>query len=150
MAQAKQGDKVKVHYTGRLEDGSVFDSSECEDDACGCGDGPMEFIIGEGNLIPGFEQGVIGMGIGDKKTVTIPAEEAYGLRMEQLVAVVDRKEIPEHIKVEVGSQLEVSQEDGQVFPVLITEVTDTQVTLDANHPLAGRNLIFDLRLVEIG
>ena len=150
MAQAKQGDKVKVHYTGRLEDGSVFDSSECEDDACGCGDGPMEFTIGEGNLIPGFEQGVIGMGVGDKKTVTIPAEQAYGLRMEQLVAVVERKEIPEHIKVEVGSQLEVSQEDGQTFPVLITEVTDTHVTLDANHPLAGRNLIFDLRLVEIG
>jgi len=150
MAQAKQGDKVKVHYTGRLEDGSVFDSSECKDDDCGCGDGPMEFTIGEGNLIPGFEQGVIGMGVGDKKTVTIPAEQAYGLRMEQLVAVVERKEIPEHIKVEVGSQLEVSQEDGQTFPVLITEVTDTHVTLDANHPLAGRNLIFDLRLVEIG
>ena len=141
MRQAKQGDTVRVQYHGKLQDGSVFDASDRE---------PLEFTIGEGNLIPGFEQGVIGMGIGDTKTVTIPAEQAYGLRMEQLVAVVERKEIPEHIKVEVGSQLEVSQEDGQTFPVLITEVTDTHVTLDANHPLAGRNLIFDLRLVEIG
>jgi peptidylprolyl isomerase len=150
MAQAKTGDKVKVHYTGRLAGGEVFDSSECREDDCGCESGPLEFTIGEGNVIPGFEQGVIGMSPGDTRTVVIPADQAYGERVEEMVAVVNRKDIPADLVLEVGNQLEVTQEDGNVFPVVITEVAESTVTLDANHPLAGRELTFDLRLVEIG
>lgn len=149
MAQAKSGDKVRVHYTGRLEDGSVFDSSECRESDCGCDSGPLEFTIGEGTVIPGFEKGVIGMAPGDEKTINIPVEEAYGERQEHMVAQVPRAELPADIQPEVGMQLEVTQEGGHSFPVLITEVSDAEVTLDANHPLAGRALIFDLRLVEI-
>jgi peptidylprolyl isomerase len=150
MAQAKKGDTVKVHYTGRLDDGEVFDSSDCAEDDCGCGTGPMEFTIGEGQVIPGFEDAVIGMSPGEEKTVVIPVDKAYGPRMEEMVAVIGRSELPADITPEVGQQLEVTQQNGQAFPVLITEVTDTSVTLDANHPLAGRDLTFDLRLVEIG
>lgn len=150
MAQAKTGDKVKVHYTGRLEDGEVFDSSECQEDDCGCESGPLEFTIGEGNVIPGFEQAIIGMSPGDTKTVVIPVDQAYGERVDEMVAVVERSEIPADLSLEPGNQLEVTQEDGNVFPVIITEVTESTVTLDANHPLAGRELTFDLRLVEIG
>ena len=150
MAQAKKGDKVKAHYTGRLEGGEVFDSSECGEDACGCESGPLEFTIGEGTVIPGFEQGVIGMSPGESKTIFIPADQAYGQRVEEMVAVVERENLPPDLTPEEGMQLEVTQEDGQVFPVLITEVTATHVTIDANHPLAGRDLTFDIRLVEIG
>jgi len=149
MAQAKEGDKVKVHYTGRLEGGEVFDSSECAEDECGCDTGPMEFTIGEGSVIPGFEEAIIGMSPGESKTVTIPVDDAYGQRIEEMVAVVERANLPPDMTPELGMRLEVTQEDGQVFPVVITEVTDTQVTIDANHPLAGRDLTFDIRLVEI-
>ena len=123
--------------------------SECADSDCGCDSGPLEFTIGEGNVIPGFERAVIGMAVGEEKTVTIPVEDAYGERMEQMVAQVPRTDLPADLTPEVGMQLEVTQEDGHNFPVLITEVTDATVTLDANHPLAGRALTFDLRLVEI-
>lgn len=150
MSQAKTGDKVTVHYTGRLEGGEVFDSSECREDDCGCESGPMEFVIGEGEVIPGFEQAIIGMGPGDEKTVTIPASDAYGERMDEMVAVVDRSEIPPDLELAVGLSLEVTQENGNAFPVLITEVNETSVTLDANHPLAGKDLTFELRLVQIG
>jgi len=150
MAQAKKGDKVKVHYTRRLEGGEVFDSSECGEDDCGCESGPLEFTIGDGNVIPGFDQAIIGMNPGDTRTVVIPADQAYGERIEEMVAVVGRKDIPADLTLEVGNQLEVTQEDGSAFPVIITEVTESTVTLDANHPLAGRELTFDLRLVEIG
>jgi len=149
MSQAKTGDKVTVHYTGRLEGGQVFDSSECREDDCGCESGPMEFVIGEGEVIPGFEQAIIGMSPGDEKTVTIPASEAYGERMDEMVAVVDRSEIPPDLELAVGLSLEVTQENGNAFPVLITEVNETSVTLDANHPLAGKDLTFELRLVQI-
>lgn len=149
MAQAKKGDKVRVHYTGRLEGGEVFDSSECREDDCGCESGPLEFTIGDGNVIPGFDQAVVGMAPGDSKTVVIPADQAYGARIDEMVAVVPRKDIPADLSLEIGNQLEVTQEDGSSFPVLITEVTETTVTLDANHPLAGRDLTFDLRLVDI-
>lgn len=149
MAQAKQGDKVKVHYTGKLDDGEVFDSSECEDDGCGCGSGPLEFTIGEGNVIPGFEAAVVGMSVGESKEVNIPVDEAYGQHMEELVGVVERSRLPEGLVPEVGGQLEVTREDGETFPVLITSVTETEVTLDANHPLAGRDLTFEIRLLEI-
>jgi peptidylprolyl isomerase len=150
MAQAKTGDKVKVRYTGRLEGGEVFDSSECHEDDCSCESGPLEFTIGDGHVIPGFDQAIIGMSPGDTKTVVIPADQAYGERIEEMVAVVDRKDIPADLTLEEGSQLEVTQEDGNVFPVIITEVTESTVTIDANHPLAGRELTFDLRLVAIG
>lgn len=150
MAQAKEGDKVKVHYTGRLENGDVFDSSECGEDECGCETGPLEFTIGEGEVIPGFEKGVIGMSVGESKTLNIPVEDGYGDRHDEMVATVEREHMPSDLTPEVGMRLEVTQEDGQQFPVVITEVTDTHITLDANHPLAGRELIFDIKLVEIG
>lgn len=149
MAQAKEGDRVKVHYTGRLDDGTVFDSSECAEDDCGCGHGPMEFTIGAGEVIPGFEAGVVGLSVGDSKTIHIPVDDAYGERIEEMVAVVPRGDLPPEMKPEVGQQLEVTQEDGQIFQVLVVEVTDESITIDANHPLAGQPLNFDLKLVEI-
>lgn len=169
MAQAKTGDRVKVHYTGTLEDGSIFDSSEgtgdkCQEDTaadnCGCGsskgcgceeqpNGPIEFVIGEGNLIPKFEAAVIGLRVGQSVKVTIPADDAYGQRAEEMVAVIERSEIPAEINPEPGQQMEVIMQDGSPMPVLVTEVTDIAITLDANHPLAGCDLTFDIRLVEI-
>ena len=168
MAQAKTGDKVTVHYTGTLEDGSVFDSSESpaeqaehscgcsskkeNDDGCGCdnhGTGPMEFVIGAGHLIPKFEAAVIGLEPGQSITVSIPADDAYGQRAEEMVAVIERSEIPAEINPEPGHQMEVILEDGSPFPVLVTEVTETSITLDGNHPLAGRDLTFSIRLVDI-
>ena len=150
MAQAKEGDKVKVHYTGKLEGGEVFDSSECAEQECGCDSGPLEFTIGEGEVIPGFEKAVVGMSEGEAKTFTIPVEDAYGKRNEEMVVAVERSQVPVDLTPEVGMRLEVTQEDGQEFPVVITNVTDTHVTLDANHPLAGRDLTFEIKLVEIG
>lgn len=149
MAQAKKGDRVKVHYTGKLDDGSVFDSSECGDEGdCGCS-GPLEFTVGAGEVIPGFEQAVEGLSINETRSVHIPVDQAYGERVEEMVAQVPRSELPADMVPEVGQQLEVTQEDGNAFQVVITAVTDDQVTIDANHPLAGRNLNFDIRLVEI-
>jgi peptidylprolyl isomerase len=157
MAQAKNGDKVRVHYTGTLEDGSIFDSSEadadeCSDDSCGCGGqagGPLEFVIGEGNLIPKFEAAVVGLEPGQKVQVKIASEDAYGPRAEEMVAMIERNEIPADINPEPGQQMEVILQDGTAMPVMVTEVTDTTVTLDANHPLAGQHLTFDITLVEI-
>ncbi|MDR3580312.1 MAG: FKBP-type peptidyl-prolyl cis-trans isomerase [Oryzomonas sp.] len=157
MAQAKNGDKVRVHYTGTLEDGSIFDSSEtgsdeCSDDSCGCGSqsgGPLEFVIGEGSLIPKFETAVVGLEPGQKVQVRIASEDAYGPRAEEMVAVIERSEIPADINPEPGQHMEVILQDGTAMPVMVTEVTDTTVTLDANHPLAGRDLTFDITLVEI-
>ncbi|WP_243372037.1 peptidylprolyl isomerase [Geotalea sp. SG265] len=149
MAQAKKGDRVKVHYTGKLDDGSVFDSSECGDSDCDCS-APLQFTVGAGEVIPGFDQAVEGMAINETRSVHIPVAEAYGERIEEMVAQVPRSELPADMVPEVGQQLEVTQEDGNAFQVVITEVTDNQVTIDANHPLAGRDLNFDIRLVEIG
>ncbi len=143
MAQAKKGDTVKVHYTGKLTTGEIFDSSEEG------GNGPLEFTIGEGDVIPGFEEAVIGMSSGEAKTVTIPVEQAYGPRMEELVAEVEREYLPQDAEPKLGQQYEVTQDDGQVFNVTVTEMNDTTVTLDANHPLAGRDLVFDIKLIEI-
>ncbi len=159
MAQAKSGDTVRVHYTGTLDDGSIFDSSEantnqcaddeCSDDSCGCGSGPMEFVIGEGRLIPKFEAAVIGLEPGQSVTVKIPADEAYGQRAEEMVAVIDRSEVPADINPEPGDHMEVVLQDGRPLPVMVTEVTEASITLDANHPLAGYDLTFAIRLVEI-
>lgn len=143
MAQAKMGDTVKVHYTGKLPSGEVFDSSEAN------GNTPLEFTIGEGDVIPGFEEAVIGMSSGEAKTVTIPEDKAYGPRIEGLVAEVEREYLPQDAEPKLGQQYEVTQDDGQIFNVMVTEMTDTTVTLDANHPLAGRDLVFEIKLVEI-
>ena len=157
MTQAKNGDKVRVHYTGTLEDGSIFDSSEagadeCSDASCGCGGqagGPLEFVIGEGKLIPKFEAAVVGLEPGQKVRVRIASEDAYGPRAEEMVAVIERSEIPADINPEPGQHMEVILQDGAAMPVMVTEVTDTTVTLDANHPLANQDLTFDITLVEI-
>ncbi|NJO78802.1 MAG: peptidylprolyl isomerase [Cyanobacteria bacterium RM1_2_2] len=142
MSQAKLGDTVSVHYTGRLEDGTVFDSSE--------GGQPLEFALGSGNVIPGFEKAVLGMSPGDSKTMTIVSDDAYGPYFEERVLVVDRQQIPPELPVDVGGQLQIQQEGGMVIPVVITDITDAEVTLDANHPLAGEDLTFDIHLVAIG
>jgi peptidylprolyl isomerase len=142
MAQAQNGDSVKVHYTGKLDDGSVFDSSTDRD--------PLEFQLGQEQLIPGFEKAVVGMEVGQSKTVTIPSDEAYGPHRQELVLVVDRGEFPDEVKPKVGEQLRMRQPDGREFRVLVTDESDDTVTLDGNHPLAGRDLTFDLQLVEIG
>ncbi|RAM50435.1 MAG: peptidylprolyl isomerase [Hapalosiphonaceae cyanobacterium JJU2] len=141
MGQAKLGDTVKVHYTGKLDDGTVFDSSAERD--------PLQFSIGEGLVIPGFEQAVVGMTPGESKRTNIPADEAYGPYRPELVMVVEKERIPTDVSVEVGQMLQISQSNGQAIPVVVTEVSDSQITLDANHPLAGQELIFDIQLVQI-
>ena len=139
--QAKVGDTVKVHYTGRLDDGTMFDSSVDKD--------PLEFTIGSGNIIPGFEQAVVGMSPGEQKTETILTDNAYGPYVEEMVIVVDRTQMPSEMEPEVGQQLQIQHEMGQIIPVIVTDVTGASVTLDANHPLAGENLIFEIQLLEI-
>lgn len=141
MAQAENGNTVKVHYTGRFEDGTVFDSSS--------NTGPMQFVIGEARLIPGFEKAVVGMSPGESKSVSLSPEEAYGPHHEQMVQVIDRNQVPPNLTPEVGQQLEGRRPDGQTTIFMVTDVSDSSVTLDANHPLAGKVLIFDIELVEI-
>lgn len=142
MSTVKDGDTVKVHYTGKLNDGSVFDSSQDRE--------PLEFTLGEGQLIPGFENAVTGMEQGDSTTVNIPTDEAYGERRDDLELEVAKNELPDNIEPEVGMQLQMQQqESGQAVPVQITKVEDDKVTLDANHPLAGKDLTFDIELVEV-
>lgn len=140
MASATHGDKVRIHYTGTLTDGSVFDSSAGRD--------PLEFTVGEGQVIPGFERAVAGMAPGETKQVTIPADDAYGQPRGELLLTVNRTELPDEIAPEPGQQLQMSQA-GQTFVVTVTEVTGDAVVLDANHPLAGQDLTFELELVEI-
>jgi len=142
MTQAKQGDSVRIHYTGRLEDGTVFDRSEPR--------GPLEFTLGEGRIIPGFEEAVQGMEQGEIKTVTIPPEQAYGEVRDELILTVPAVQLPEGFAPEVGKQLEMRTGEGETVPVRVVEVGENAVRLDANHPLAGKELIFDLELVAIG
>ena len=141
MAQAKTGDTVKVHYTGKLDDGTIFDTSIKRE--------PLQFTIGEGKIIPDFEQAVIGMNPGETKNVQIPSDNAYGPHLEDRVMVVDRSEFPEDLKPEVDQRLQVRQSDGQVFAVTVIDVSESKVTLDGNHPLAGKDLTFDIQLSEI-
>jgi len=141
MAQAKKGDKVKVHYTGKLQDGTVFDSSKGRD--------PMSMTLGTGEVIPGFENAVLGMTTGDSKTATIPPDQAYGPRRDEMVLRVKKTQFPENINPEVGQQLQLTQPDGQEVQVRVTEIEGEQVTLDGNHPLAGKDLTFDIELVEV-
>lgn len=141
MPQAKAGDTVRIHYTGTLQDGSVFDSSE--------GREPLVFTIGEQQVIPGFESAVTGMEVGARKTVTIPADEAYGPRREDMMLAIPRDQVPPHINPEVGEQLQVGQ-GGEQFLVTVASVDEREVVLDGNHPLAGKDLTFALELVGIG
>ncbi len=140
-AQAQTGDTVRVDYTGKLEDGTEFDSS--------AGREPLQFTIGQGSMIPGFEQAIIGMAPGESKTVKIPVDEAYGPYRDELVLAVDRDELPADLEPEVGQRLQMPQADGRVIVVTVIEVSESSVTLDANPPLAGKDLIFEIQLVEI-
>ncbi len=141
MQQAKAGDKVKVHYHGKLTDGTTFDSSE--------GREPLEFTIGNGDVIKGFDDGVTGMAVGQKKTVHIPADEAYGQKDSSRVVDFPKNNFPADLTPEVGMQLSMTNGSGQVIPVVIVEVEEETVKLDANHPLAGQDLVFDIELVDI-
>jgi peptidylprolyl isomerase len=141
MAQAKHGDTVKVHYTGKLEDGTVFDTSINRD--------PLQFTIGGGQIIPGFEQAVVGMNPGESKTTKVPADKAYGSHHKEKVLVVDRNQFPVDLKPEVGQKLQIRRTDGQTSVVTVTAVSESSVTLDANHPLAGKDLTFDIQLIEL-
>ena len=140
--QAKKGDAVQVHYTGKLEDGSVFDSSANRE--------PLGFTVGAGQMIQGFDAAVDGMAVGDKKTVTIPAAQAYGEKREDMMIDVPVEQVPADIKPEIGMQLTLQGGNGQPMPVIVTHVDDKKITLDANHQLAGKDLIFDIELVKIG
>lgn len=141
MSVAKSGDTVRIHYTGTLSDGSVFDSSEGRD--------PLEFALGSGQVIPGFDLAVDGMAVGEKKVSEIPADQAYGPRHDEALQQVPREQIPEEIPLEVGLQLQMQSPTGQVIPVTVTEIGDDTVTLDANHALAGKDLTFAIELVSI-
>ncbi|SEA07529.1 peptidylprolyl isomerase [Arachidicoccus rhizosphaerae] len=141
MQTAKKGDKVKVHYHGKLTDGTTFDSSE--------GRAPLEFEVGSGQVIPGFDEGVTGLQIGEKKTVNIPAAQAYGQVSEDQIVEFPKSQFPQDLTPEVGMPLQMSNDQGQTFQVIIKEVKEDSVVLDANHPLAGKDLIFDIELVDI-
>ena len=141
MSKVKDGDTVKVHYTGKLENGDVFDSSREQE--------PFEFTVGNKAVIPGFEKGVLGMEVGDTKTIEIPPEEAYGEKQDELVVEVKKSEFPEDITPTVGQRLQIKQGDGNPIVVTITDLTEESITLDANHPLAGYTLFFDVEIVDI-
>jgi peptidylprolyl isomerase len=141
MPRAKPGDTVRVHYTGKLEDGTVFDSS--------AGREPLQFTLGAGQVIPGIERAVTGMEPAEVKSAEVPPEQAYGPHRDEMVAVVGREQLPEDLDPSVGQQLAVRQTNGMELSVRVTDVTPTSVTLDANHELAGRRLTFDLELVDV-
>ena len=141
MAEAQVGDMVKVHYTGKLVDGTTFDTSMQRE--------PLEFTLGEGDLIPGFEQAVLGMAPGESKTATILADQAYGPHHSERVIDIERHHLPTDLQPELGQRLNLTRPDGTSLTVMVTAVTEEQVTLDANHPLAGKDLIFDIMLMEI-
>ena len=141
MAQAASGDTVKVHYTGKLDDGTVFDSSRERE--------PLEFTLDEGQIIPGFEEAVVGLEQGDETTVEIPPEKAYGPHQEDAVMEFPLEQLPDEMEPEVGMQLQLQGQNGQAFPARVVEVGDDTVTLDANHPLAGETRTFEIELVEV-
>jgi peptidylprolyl isomerase len=140
-SKAKEGDVVKVHYTGKLKDKSIFDSSQDGD--------PLEITLGTGQVIPGFEKAVVGMDVGDAKTVEIAAKDAYGSYRDELVVEIDKERIPEDLSVKVGQQLVLRQAEGPPIRVTVTDMSEQSVTLDANHPLAGQDLTFEVQLMEI-
>lgn len=142
MPQAKKGDVVNVHYHGKLADGSTFDSSEGRD--------PLQFTVGSAQVIKGFDDAVVDMNIGEKKTINIPVADAYGERSEDMMIEYPITEFPSDMKPEVGMELQMGDNSGNIFPVVIVQVSENSVVLDANHPLAGKDLIFDIELVSIG
>ncbi len=164
MAQkAKKGDRVRIDFTGTLEDGTIFattlefDDCECDEggcdsgagDDCGCESGPLELTIGEDEFFAEVEKALVGMAPGEKKKVTIPAEEAFGEYDDDMVFVVPRDQLPADLSPEVGQELELTDEEGEIVEVAVVEVNDDNVTIDANHPLAGENLTYEFELVEI-
>jgi peptidylprolyl isomerase len=171
MAQAQQGDRVTIEYTGTLDDGSIFDSTlegdecdseecdseecesgECDDEGCGCGgheSGPMQLTIGAADFFPQIEEALVGMAPGEKKTIVIPVDDAFGDYDEEKVFTVARKDLPEDLDPEIGDQLGLSDENDETIGVTVMEVTEESITFDANHPLAGENLTFEFQLVEI-
>lgn len=165
MAQAEQGNKVRIDYTGTLEDGTVFDSTHdedcnhddcetenCSDDDCGCGGhlvGPMELTIGEHDLFPQIDEALVGMLPGEKKTVVIPAADAFGEYDNDKVFTVPRCDVPEDLKPEIGDELVLTNEDDEEMGVLVVAATGADITFDSNHPLAGEDLIFEITLLEI-
>jgi len=141
MATAKQGDTVHIHYTGTLDDGSVFDSSEGRD--------PLTVTLGSGQVIPGFENAALGMEVGETKKARLDVDDAYGERRDDLLLDVPREQLPDDLEVDIGTPLQLQQEDGSAVPVTVTALTEESITLDANHPLAGQPLTFELTLVAI-
>jgi peptidylprolyl isomerase len=141
MSQAKSGDTVKIHYTGTLDDGTQFDSSAGRD--------PLEFTLGSGQVIPGFDQAVEGMAVGEKKSVNIAAEDAYGPRHDQMVQEVPKSALPDDLEPEVGMALQAQNPDGRRLDLTVTAVGEDSITVDGNHPLAGKALNFDIELVQI-
>ncbi|MEM5581505.1 MULTISPECIES: peptidylprolyl isomerase [unclassified Roseibium] len=142
MTEAKSGDTVRLHYKGTLDDGSVFDSSEGRD--------PLEFTIGSGQIIPGLDEAIPGMKVGDEKTVRIEAENAYGAHNPDARQAVPRSNIPDNVPLEVGLQLQAQTDNGQMMTVVVAEIAEDEVVLDANHPLAGKALTFEIQLTAIG
>jgi len=141
MVKVEHGNTVKIHYTGKLDDGTVFDSSLDRD--------PLEFTIGAGKVIIGFEEGVIGMSHGESKTILVSPDKAYGPHRDELFTVIERSKLPASPEPEVGGRLNIHQEDGNMVPAVITAVSQSEIRLDINNPLAGKNLNFDVKLVEI-
>jgi len=140
MTQAKEGDMVKVHYTVKLGDGTVIGSTTNHE--------PLQFTIGEGQILPGFEQAVVGMNPGESKTIEIPADQAFGPHLDEMVVVIDRTQFPEGFNPKIGEQLQFRQGDGQIATVLVTDVSGSSITIDTNHPLAGKDLTFDIQFIE--
>jgi peptidylprolyl isomerase len=140
MSQVKQGDKIRVHYTGRLEDGSEFDRSASDE--------PLEITVGESSVIEGFEQAVLGMTVGERKTVTIPPDQGYGPRRDEMMQEIDRSTIPEELELKLGARMEASGEE-TMLTLTVVEIGEKTVTLDANHPLAGKDLTFEIELLAI-
>ena len=141
MSEVKNGDVVKVHYTGKVQDGEQFDSS--------VGKEPLEFTVGAGQMIKGFDTGVVGMKVGDKKVIVISAEEGYGERSEEAMIEFPRENVPAEMNLEVGLSLTLQDQEGRPFPVTVTEIREDAVVLDANHFLAGKTLVFDIEMVEV-
>lgn len=141
MSQAKPGDNVKIHYDGSLDDGTRFDSSAGRD--------PLEFTLGSGQVIPGFDNAVAGMAVGEKKSIRIPSEEAYGEHSDELIQQVPKNALPEELEVSVGMPLQATGPDGEVVNMMVIEINDDSIQVDANHPLAGKTLNFDIELVEL-
>jgi len=141
MQQAKNGDTVQIHYTGTLDDGTVFDSS--------AGNEPLSFTLGAGEVIAGFESAVVGMSVGDRKKERIGADQAYGDHMEEMILVVPRDDVPAEMSPEIGMVVGIPTEEGEHMPAVIVDLTDTTITIDANHPLAGQALTFEIELVSI-